>query len=68
MGYANKKTAYKEQERQKVAEYIEKTAAIPQDSLVYLDETGIDRHMYRSGAWPCKGSRVHEKIRHIRRN
>ena len=64
MGYTNKKnTTYKEQDGQKVAEYIEKIATIPQDRLVYIDETGIDRYMYRARAWSRRGRRVHEKIR-----
>ena len=52
---------YKEQKGHKVAEYIEKIAAIPQDRLVYIDETGIGRYMYIRGAWSRKGSRVREK-------
>ena len=30
--------------------------------LSNIDETGMDRYMYGRGAWPRKGSRVHEKI------
>ena len=38
-----KKTIYKEQDKQKVEEYIDKISAISKDRLVYLDETGIDK-------------------------
>lgn len=59
-----KYTTYKEQEGQKVAEYIEKIDTIPQDRLVYVDGTGIDRYMYRARAWSCarknQRAQVHE--------
>ena len=57
-----KKTSYKEQDKQKVEEYINKISAIPKDRLVYLDETGIDSYMYRPRAWSRKGRYIYEKI------
>ena len=57
-----KKTIYKEQDKQKVEEYINKISAIPNDRLVYLDETGIDSYMYRPRAWSRKGRYIYEKI------
>ena len=40
-------------------EKIEKTDS---DSIVYVDETGIDEYMYRERAWSPKGTKVREKI------
>lgn len=57
-----KKTSYKEQDRQKVAEYNEKIRAIPSDKLVYIDETGIDSYVHRPYAWARRGFVVYEKI------
>ena len=44
-----KYTTYKEQDGQKIAEYIEKIDTIPQDRLVYIDETGWHRQIHVQG-------------------
>ena len=61
-----KKTTYKEQDKQKVEEYINKIGAIHKDRLVYLDETGIDSYMYRPRAWSYKGRYIYEKLSGLR--
>ncbi|VMW64638.1 degenerate transposase [Streptococcus pneumoniae] len=47
-------TSFKEQEPEKVAEFL--------DVLDNLDETGIDRYLYRPYARAPRGEKVYEKI------
>lgn len=49
--YEEKKSVtYKEQDARKVAEYLYKIKDIPPDTIAYIDETGIDRYIYRQRA------------------
>lgn len=57
-----KKTSYKEQDKEKIAEYIDKIKDIPSDRLVYIDETGVDSYVYRQRAWSRRGTYIYEKI------
>ena len=57
-----KKTSYREQDKEKVAEYIDKIKDIPSDRLVYIDETGIDGYVYRPRAWSRRRKKINEKI------
>ncbi|MDE5772765.1 MAG: IS630 transposase-related protein, partial [Ruminococcus sp.] len=47
-GITRKKTlSYKEQDSEKVEKYIEKIKDIPKEKIAYVDETGIDKCLYR---------------------
>ena len=61
IGYT-KKTIYKEQNKQKVEEYINNISAIPKDRLVSCDENGIDSYMYRPRVWLRKGRCIYKKV------
>jgi len=41
---------------------LEKLKTIPHESLVYVDECGIDQYLYREYAYSPRGQRVWEKI------
>ena len=47
---------------QKVKECIEEIKDIPKEKIVYVDETGIDKFMYRKYARAVKGEKVYGKI------
>ena len=62
--HAKKKTtSYYEQDPQKVKEYLETIKDIPKEKMIYVDETGIDKFMYRKYARAAKGEKVYGKIR-----
>lgn len=42
-----KAVSYREQEEQKVAAYLEQIKDIPPEKIAYVDECGIDTHLYR---------------------
>ena len=50
-----KTTRYFEQNSQKVKEYLEK--------IVYVDETGIDKFLYRKYARALRGEKVYERVK-----
>lgn len=56
-----KKTTYKEQGKQKIAECIEKISGIPSNLLAYIDEAGIDCYVCRTHAWFRRRKRIYEK-------
>ena len=61
-------TSFKEQEPEKVAEFLDILNSLKDLPVVYIDETGIDRYLYRPyGA--SRGEKVYEKIsgRHFER-
>ncbi|WP_407831769.1 transposase [Synergistes jonesii] len=61
--YEEKKSVtYKEQDALKVAEYLDKIKDIPPDTIAYIDETGIDRYIYRQRAWSLRGTPVYGKV------
>ena len=57
-----KNTIYKEQAPRQVEAYLEKIKDIPKEKLVYIDETGIQTHMYRQYARSKRGKRVNIRI------
>ena len=62
--HAKKKTTrYHEQDAEKVREYLEKIKDIPQEKIIYIDETGIDKFLYRKYARAPKGEKIYEKVR-----
>ena len=57
-----KTTRYYEQDSQKVKEYLEKIKDIPEERIVYVDETGIDKCLSRKYGRSPKGARVYGKV------
>ena len=57
-----KTTSYKEQDPEKVKKYLEETENIPEDEIVYVDETGIDTCLYREYGYAPRGEKVQTKI------
>ena len=39
-------------------EFIEEISKYPPESLVYVDESGIDEYLYRERAWAKKGEKI----------
>ena len=46
----------------KVEEYKEKIKDIPDENIVYVDETGIDSFYYREFGYAKRGTKVYQKI------
>ena len=63
LGYTYKKKSYTYVEacEQKRAIYKEKIKDIEPEKLVFIDESGIDRNIYRQKAWGKKGEIIHAK-------
>ena len=57
-----KTTRYYEQDAEKVREYLEKIKDIPQEKIIYIDETGIDKFLYRKYARAPKGKKTMKKL------
>ena len=53
---------YRESDEAMREAFIEKVRAIPSESLVYVDVTGIDKHLYREYARALRGKKVAVKI------
>lgn len=61
--YAKKKTTlYKEQSPEKVADYLNKIEDISPEKIAYVDESGIDKCLYREYAYALRGETVTERI------
>ena len=61
--HTKKKTLhYKEQDKEKVKEYHEKIKDIPKEKIAYIDETGIDKCLYREYGYALRGQKVYDKI------
>ena len=58
-----KATTYEEQSYDKVAEYKYEIADIPPENIAYVDETGIDRYLYREYGYGPRGQLVHDRIK-----
>ena len=58
-----KTTRYFEQDPQKVKEYLEKIKYLSKEKIVYVDETGIDKFLYRKYARALRGEKVYERVR-----
>ena len=57
-----KMTSFKEQDSEKVAEFLDILDNLKDLSVVYIGETGIDRYLYRPYARAPRGKKVYEKI------
>ena len=57
-----KMTSFKEQDSEKVAEFLDILDNLKDLPVVYIDETGIDRYLYRPYARASRGEKVYEKI------
>ena len=59
-----KTTSFKEQNPEKVAEFLDVLDNLKDLPVVYIDidETGIDRYLYRPYAQAPRGEKVYEKI------
>ena len=57
-----KTTSFKEQNPEKVAEFLYILNILKDLPVVYIDETGIDRYLYRPYARAPTGEKVYEKI------
>ncbi|NIB91908.1 hypothetical protein EKA96_01070 [Streptococcus pseudopneumoniae] len=55
-------TSFKEQDPEKVAEFLDILDNLKDLPIVYIDETGIDRYLYRPYAGAPRGEKVYEKI------
>lgn len=55
-------TSFKEQDPEKVAEFLDILDNLNDLPIVYIDETGIDRYLYRPYAGAPRGEKVYEKI------
>ena len=61
--HTKKKTLrYKEQSEEKVKEYHEEIKDIPKEKIAYVDETGIDKCLYREYGYALRGQKVYDKI------
>ena len=59
----SKKTiSSKEQDLEKVAEFLDILNSLKDLPIVYIDETGIGRYLYRPYARAPRGKKVYEKI------
>ncbi len=65
LGITRKKKTlrYYEQKEGQVKEYLEKTADINEENIVYIDETGINSYLYREYAYSERGKKVYGKIK-----
>ena len=57
-----KTTSFKEQNPEKVAEFLDILDNLKDLPVIYIDETGIDRYLYRPYARAPRGKKVYEKI------
>ena len=57
-----KTTSFKEQNPEKVAEFLDILDNLKDLPIVYIDETGIDLYFYRPYARAPRGEKVYEKI------
>ena len=53
---------YKEQNKEKVKEYLEKIENIPQESINYVDESGIQGFLHREYAYAPRGEKVYDSV------
>ncbi|HEU8363931.1 TPA: hypothetical protein VWL83_000863 [Streptococcus pneumoniae] len=55
-------TSFKEQEPEKVAEFLDILDNLKDLPVLYIDETGINRYLYRPYAGAPRGEKVYDKI------
>ncbi|MBF9618983.1 transposase, partial [Streptococcus pseudopneumoniae] len=53
-------TSFKEQDPEKVSEFLDILDNLNDLPIVYIDETGIDRYLYRPYAGAPRGEKVYE--------
>ena len=53
---------YKEQNQEKVEEYLEKIKNIPPEEIHYIDETGFQKFLHREYAYAPRGEKVYDRI------
>ena len=53
---------FKKIDPEKVKKYLEETENIPEDEIVYVDETGIDTCLYREYGYAPRGEKVQAEI------
>ncbi|MBF9619314.1 transposase, partial [Streptococcus pseudopneumoniae] len=53
-------TSFKEQDPEKVSEFLDILDNLKDLPIVYIDETGIDRYLYRPYAGAPRGEKVYE--------
>ena len=62
--YKEKECEYEERDEEKRAEFDEKLEEIPPDTpVVYIDESGIDKHLHRKKGRAPKGKKVKKKTK-----
>jgi transposase len=64
LGYKRKKkiTLYKERCEKKRQIFLERIKNIPEDSIVYVDESGFNEHLYREYCYALPGVKVVAEI------
>ncbi|WP_345774398.1 hypothetical protein [Streptococcus bouchesdurhonensis] len=55
-------TSFKEQDPEKVAEFLDILDNLNDLPIVYIDETGIDRYLYRPYAGALKGRKSMKRL------
>ena len=56
--FKKKTTSFKEQDPEKVAEFLDTLDSLKDFPVVYIDETGIDRYLYRPYARTPRGEKA----------
>ena len=57
-----KTTSFKEQDPEKVSEFLDILDNLKDLPVLSIDETGIDRYLYRTYAGALRGEKVYDKI------
>ena len=57
-----KTTRYQEQNRQKVAAYLEEIKDVPPENIAYVDECGIDTYLDREYGYALRGQQVFGRV------
>lgn len=57
-----KTTRYQDQDRQKVAAYLEEIKDVPPEKIAYVDECGIDTYLYREYGYALRGQQVFGRV------
>lgn len=55
-------TRYQDQDRQKVAAYLEEIKDVPPEKIAYVDECGIDTYLYREYGYALRGQQVFGRV------
>ncbi|CAL7961899.1 hypothetical protein MIDIC_340012 [Alphaproteobacteria bacterium] len=60
--FLKKSTLYKEADSKKKAEFLEKISSIPPDNLVYINESGMHKYIYKERGYAKKGQKIYDFI------